>query len=265
MLNMKKKDFVRMLEGRSLALPAKYKPRIMLDLADRLIREFSGECLEVSDVWEDLCASYEKLGYMLYAKKKTKELSPKISHWALIVEYYVSNFIFNCKAFLDCISNFICHALNLDVKKPVNRDIARPEFYKKLAMKNLALADRIKPFLGWTKYIAEYRVELIHKYQFFSLSRAPTSAELEIIREPTRPVILYDKKRSEAFLKELEKKHGNSTILVHDFLEETLNNAKSLFETVISGLLEEIQNEGSDAFSWEKIDTSHMQIDPPEP
>jgi hypothetical protein len=130
----------------------------------------------------------------------------------------------------------------------------------KLALKKPLFADKIKRFLEWAKYIARYRMELIHKYQFFSLSEDPTLAKLEIIREPTRPLILYDKERSDTFFRELERKYRSPTISVHDFLKETLEKTKELFEMVISEFLSEIRYEGSEVFSWEKIDTSHMQI-----
>ena len=132
---MKKKDYLRMIEGRSLALQAKYKPNALLKFSNYMVREVEAEYLEISDVLEDICDAYEKLGYMFYAKRKLDELKPKIPYFALVTQYHLINFIFHCKAFIDSISNAIYHAYDLDIKIKANIDITRPRFNKKLTKK----------------------------------------------------------------------------------------------------------------------------------
>lgn len=242
-----------------MALQAKYEPKILHEFANNMVREIEGGYLDVSDVLEDACDAYEKLGYMLYAEKSIKEIDSKIKYYDLVIQYHVSNFIFNCKAFLDSISNAIYHAFDLDIKKDVNIDITRPEFIRKLIKKNSRIADKIKHFLDWAKYIVAYRTALIHKYRFFSFSVNLTFTKLEILREPTSPFIQFDKTRFYEFSNNLEKKYGSSTIKVDVFCREQLDNAKRLFENIISEFLEEIHLKGPDIFGWVRVHPAHMR------
>lgn len=258
--NLRKQDYLLMVTGHSLALQAQYKPEILQEFADHVVREIAEGYLEVSDVLEDVCDAYEKLGYMSYAKKIIEELNPKIPYFALVVQYHVSNLLFHCKAFLDAISNAIHHAFDLDIKKAVDIDITRPEFNRKLAKKSPQMADRIKRFSDWAKYIVNYRMALIHRYRFFSFSKDITFTKLEILREPIRPLNFFDKEHLDTFSDELKRKYGSSTIQVDDFCKEHLSDARKLFETIISEFLEEIRRKGASIFGWERIQPAHIHV-----
>lgn len=242
----------------SLALQAGYKPKTLLEFANYMVREVGPEYLEVSDVLEDICDAYGKLGYMFYAKRNIDELDPKNPYYGLVVQYHVIIFLFNCKAFLDSVSNAIYHAFDLDIKKEVNIDISRPEFNTKLTKKKPRIADRISPFLDWAKYIANYRKNLIHKHRFFSLGKDPFLTKLEILREPIRPLEFFDKESLDALCDKLKRKYGSPMIQVDDFCKEHLDKAKRLFEMIILEFLEEIRRGGRDVFGWERIRPVHV-------
>lgn len=260
-MTLRKQDYLRIVAGRSLALQAKYEPKILHELANNLVREIEGGYLEISDVLEDVRDAYEKLGYMFYASKSIKELDHKTPYYVLVIQYHVSNFIFYCKAFLDSISNAIFHAFDLDIQKPVNIDITRQEFIYKLNNENSRIADRIKQFLDWANYLVEYRMALIHKYSLIGLSEDPTSKKIEILREPASPFTILDKTSLDEFSRELEKKYGSSTIKVDDFCREQIEHSKRLFETIISEFLKEINQKGPDVFGWEQIHLEHMSFE----
>lgn len=258
MKKLRKQDYLLMIAGRSLALQAKYKPKILHEFANIMVRDIPGGYLEISDVLEDLCDAYEKLGRMLYAKKTIEELDPGIPYFDLVVDYHVSSFLFHCKAFLDSISNAICHAFDLDIKKVVNVDITRLEFNKKLAQKKPHLTKTIEQSLNWATYVVNYRMDLIHKYRFFSFSKDLTFKKIEILLEPTRPLTFFDKEQFDAFTNELEKKYGKSTVCVQDFCKYHSDNAKRLFEMVVSEFLKEIHHNGHDVFGWERVHPLHI-------
>lgn len=243
-----------------MAIQAKYKPRVLHDFANHMIREIEEGYLEISNVLEDICDAYEKLGYMFYARKIIEELDLRIPYSALVRQYHLLNFLFHCKAFIDSISNAIYHAFDLGIKKVVNIDITRPEFTRKLEMaEKLDMADKLKEFVDWAKYIVKFRVALIHKYRFFGLSKNRTLTKLEILREPISPLDFFDKKCLDEFSNKLKMKYGSSTIQFDDFCKEHLSNATDLFEAVISEFLEEIRNKGPEVIAgWKRIQPSHV-------
>lgn len=241
-----------------MALQARYQPKVFRELANLMVREVAGGYLEISDVLEDISDAYEKLGHMFYAEKTMKELDPETPYFALVIQYHVLSFIFYCKAFLDSISNAIYHAFDLDIEKVVNIDLTREEFEVKLAKANPNMAGKIRPFLNWAKYITEYRMALIHKYRFFSMSLDLTFSRMEILREPINPLDFFDKEKFDAFQNEVKHRHGSLMVAVDDFCREALDNAESLFETIISQFLKYIRCEGSDVFGWERIQPSHI-------
>lgn len=157
---------------------------------------------------EYLSDAIDKLGFLYFARDKLKE-----SKHVATSKYYVFNFIFDCKAFLDTISCLINYHWELG-KSGGGIDLSKPDFVKAIGSKSPVLLKDIQDLAEWIKWIHTWRISLIHKQGLFMYDARlmPSSSEPDEFSQA-----MFNRRPAVDSLK---------------VCEGSIRNAKSLMETV---------------------------------
>ena len=125
--------------------------------------EVRGELRIISEYryLEYLSDAIDKLGFLYFTRDKLKE-----SKHVATSKYYVFNFIFDCKAFLDTISSLINYHWELG-QRGGDIDLSKPDFVKSVGLKNPTLLKDVQNLEKWIKWIQTWRVNLIHRQGLF--------------------------------------------------------------------------------------------------
>jgi hypothetical protein len=155
-----------------------------------------------------LSDAIDKLGFLYFARDKLKE-----SKHVATSKYYIFNFIFDCKAFLDTISGLINYHWELGKIKG-DIDLSKPEFVRSLSSKSMALSTAIQNLQEWVKWIHKWRLNLIHRQGLFMYNAR----------------LMPSWSEPDEFSQAMFHKRPACDSL--EVCEESIRNAKSLMETV---------------------------------
>jgi len=229
--------------GYSYAWRAGYKPQAFDRLEEILIIEESdsdSDVIKISfkdiDLVEQIIDTYGKLGFLFYSRDRIHELNGKVQANHVYVHYYLYNFIYDCKSYLDSVAIMLNDFY--DVGESGGRiDFKFGTYRNKLIKKEPNLERIINELKPWFIIVYNWRRDLIHKFSSaigWQMLEVPSIEEMDEYLEKNPPVLMLMEPQPylSANFPELNKKYGTSFREIDPFCEEWISNACNFYNEV---------------------------------
>jgi hypothetical protein len=226
--------------GYSYALHAGYKPKAFKELERTLIEVQNGSreiTIRNSTLMQQIQDSYGKLGFLFFARYEIEQINGKHPLCYIPVSYYLYNFIYDCKAFLDAVAVMLNAFYSIGNTRG-DIDFRHKRFRDKIMQKEPKLEEAIRKHEDWFLKVSNWRDDLIHRFSaivapFSSTENWPTDEELD--RAALQPCMMLKEPQPYLSLgKELEKEYGKGKVWreIDPFCKEWIDNACDFYDEV---------------------------------
>lgn len=236
--------------GYSYAWRAGYKPQPFDKLEEILIVKETDPSSKYAhkfvDIYliEQIIDSYGKLGFLFYSRDRIQELNSKVQASHIYVHYYLYNFIYDCKTYLDSV------AIMLNDFYDIGESGGRIDFYfgtyrNKIINKEPKLDRIIKVLEPWFILVYNWRRDLIHRFSSpvgWQLVKVPSVKEMDEYLERNPPVLMLVEPQPylSANFPKLNKKYGTSFREIDPFCEEWISNACRFYDQTCNVIADKI-------------------------
>lgn len=226
----------------SYAWRAGYKPQAFDRLEPILIVENTDPRSEFTHVYTDIdlieqiIDSFGKLGFLFYSRDRIQELNGKVRASHVYVHFYLYNFIYDSKAYLDSIAVMLNDFYQIG-ERGGKIDFKYGLFRNKVIENEPRLTDIINELEPWFIKVYNWRRDLIHRFSSpvgWHLIEVPTQEEMDeyLERSPPNLMLVEPQPYFSANFPELNKKYGTSFQEIDPFCEEWISNACNFYEHV---------------------------------
>lgn len=237
--------------GYSYAWRVGYKPQAFERLEKMLIIEKSDpDSAETHiftdiDLIEQIIDSYGKLGFLFLSRDCIIEVNGKVPASHVLVHYYLYNFIYDCKAYLDSVAIMLNDFYSIG-KRGGSIDLKLSSFRDEVIHKAPKLKKIIKKHENWFDTVASWRRDLIHRFSSpigFELSYVPSREEMEEFIKKNQPCVMFVEPQPyfSANYPELNKKYGKAFRKIEPFCEEWIAKACEFYDQVCDVIAEALE------------------------
>jgi len=186
-----------------------------------------------------------KIGFLLFSKDAISKIDYKDPLCQPYYSYYLSNFIYDCKAFLDSVAVTLNDFYKMGFSKG-DIDLQKGNFLDRLADDSTLLSTEIKKQSPWISEVVKWRDDIIHR---FSIVVAPYK---EKAGPPTKeddpndiPMMMLVEPRPlhQMFnsTKTLRETHGKIMMEIIPFCDKWINQSKTLFEKTCDSIIKDLK------------------------
>jgi len=219
-----------------------FKPQVFEKLEEMLIKvESSSErATHISfkniDLVEQIIDSYGKLGFLFYSRDRIREVNGKVTASHVFVHYYLTNFIYDCKAYLDSVAVMLNDFYKIG-KSGGEIDFYFNSFRNIVIEKEPELTDIIQELESWFIKVYNWRRDLIHKYTSpvgWHFTKVPSAEEMDELLKKNPPCLMLIEPQPyfSANYPELNKKYGTAFLEIDPFCQEWITNACHFYNRV---------------------------------
>ena len=243
--------------GQSYAWQVGYKPKTFDDLEKKLIIKDTSKEADIPMfkftnpvLVGQIQDCYQKLGFLFFSRDAIRSINGIHENQHVLLPYYLYNFIFDGKAFLDAVA-VLLNDFYIIGKIGGEIDFKFGSFRDEVIKREPKLKKYCTEKIKWFDDVISWRESLIHKFSTLispyvesarPFSEWPTSEDLDMLartpckmlREP-RPIYVGARD-----LDELRKKYGTPYMEIDPFCTEWINNSCELFDNVCLAILEKI-------------------------
>lgn len=176
-----------------------------------------------------------KLGFVLLSRDNIAQCTP---HNQTLMNYHVSHFIYDTKAFLDAISVVLNYFYYLQFITG-DIDLKKGTFKNKLESVCPKLGQEITNQEKWIQEVIEWREAIIHRLTspiiFYGSGEDMKNNKLSI-KMPVEPISLMELQQR---FKELKQKYGKVEQEILPFCDRWIEESKKLFNLVCESLVKD--------------------------
>lgn len=186
---------------------------------------------------DDLLNMSMKLGFTWQARDFIFKIASDNNPDVILANFYLSNFIYDAKAFLDSVAISLNDFYKLGFKDG-DIDLVKGTFVNMLEKKSPILSQYIRKNTKWISDVVDWRMKIIHRFSILVANYSTMYDQKGIkmpLRMPTEPISFFA-------MSEYIHNQGKS-ISVISFIDKWLNSAKELFESTCEDLAEFIVKE----------------------
>lgn len=235
--------------GSSYAWHEGYLPRAFHDLDNILVGKSEEDpktlMIDNKQLVDQIQDSYNKLGFIFLARKYIKEINGKSSLQHTLIPFHLSNFTYDCKAFLDAVAVLLNDVYSLG-RNGGQIDFRHGRFIDAINKAEPKLVTSLGTYDKWIQDVINWRDCLIHKFSttiapYIEMDRWPTDEELTALsRErcmmPMEPIPSLSGNYSK-----LRKKYGKSHQEIEPFCDRWIKNACNFYDEVCIALLQRLR------------------------
>jgi len=214
-------------------------PEIITRLDELLVQKSeNGYGISNIDLAEHINNLIVKYGFLLIVKPY---LEKSINGNQAETNFFLSNFIFNTKAFLDSTAILLNYFYKLGLNGG-NVDLRKTLYMDALKKNNADIEFVLQKQRQWINSVVEWRDEIIHRSSVASIIFSPPDEtgkrpKDNIIGMPTKPTSIFDLIRRQSSSSNQLK---NQNVL-HFYNDWTIQ-AKTMFDTILSFIERDIRN-----------------------
>lgn len=186
---------------------------------------------------DDLLNMSIKLGFTWQARDFIFEIALNDNPDAILANFYLSNFIYNTKAFLDSVAISLNDFYKLGFEGG-DIDLVKGSFVNTLEKKSPILSQYIQKNRKWINEVVDWRMKIIHRFSIL-IGSYHTMFDQKGVKQPLR---MPAEPISFSAMPEYIYNKGESINVVF-FIDKWLNSAKELFESTCEDLAEFIVKE----------------------
>lgn len=221
-----------------------YSPTSMVELANLIAptdKKGTGKIL-LTTYANDLLNISVKLGFVWQARDLIGQIDSNINPNISLANFYLSNFIYDTKAFLDAIAVCLNDFYKLGFKGR-HIDLKEITFINKLDSKS-TIVQHLKKDMKWIQDVVDWRNKTIHQFSIFvanystmhdtrNTNKTIGSSTIRL-RMPVEPIPFFEMSK---FIH-----YGGKSINVISFVDDWLNHSKELFEITCDSLVQNIKS-----------------------
>jgi len=205
---------------------------------------------------DQIIDSYGKLGFLFLSRDCIRRVNGPHPLAHVYVSYYLYNFIYDCKAFLDAVATMLNDLYSVG-ESGGGIDFKHRQFKEKLSKKLIVKApelDRsIKQNENWFDTVVDWRDKLIHRFSTpvspaVSSNHWPSKEELGNWSLTPCKMLVEPHPYREPDFKTLEKKYGKVFLEIEPFCEDWIKKACVFYDHVCEAVLKECGKEETSSY-----------------
>jgi len=229
---------------------AGYQTKQIEKLEELLVDKKKGKLiLKNKSLFSNVNDMHIKLGFLLLSKDALTRIEHNHPNAQPYVAYYVSNFIYDCKAFLDSVAVTLNSVYELGFEGGYI-DLCKDNFVTSLEIKEPDLVNKTKKQTAWINKVVDWRNKLIHRFSIvvnpFMEKPGPPDENDDPDSFPimmlVTPLPIHELMTDPSKIME---KHGKTMQDIMPFCDDWIAESKTLFENTCDSIIIKLKKNNS--------------------